>query len=273
MRISRSVAELREALSGTARPLGLVPTMGALHEGHAALVRRCRDDCATVVVSVFVNPTQFGESEDLERYPRDLDADARVLDGLDVDVLFAPGVEDVYPDGFDTSIAPGALGSIYEGAARPGHFAGVCTVVYRLFAAVGCDRAYFGRKDAQQLAVIRRMVRDLELQVETVPVDTVRDQDGLALSSRNTRLSATERHRALRLGEGLKRGADAWTSGERDPARLADIARSTGLDYDYIACVDPDTFGPPRSGRPATLVAAVQVGSTRLIDNVLLGAG
>jgi pantoate--beta-alanine ligase len=246
--------------------------MGALHEGHATLVRRCRDECGTVVASVFVNPLQFGPKEDFARYPRDLAKDARLLGSLGTDALFAPEAAELYPAGFGTAVDVGSLATVFEGKVRPGHFAGVCTVVLKLFHAVAPDRAYFGRKDAQQLAVLTRMTRDLDLPVAIVAVDTVRDPDGLALSSRNAYLSPEERRRALGLHAGLRRAREAWDRGERDPDRLAEAARDPGLDYDYLACVDPGTFRAPRAEGPALLVAAVRVGKTRLIDNVELPA-
>jgi pantoate--beta-alanine ligase len=242
--------------------------MGALHEGHATLVRRCRDECATVVASVFVNPLQFGPKEDLARYPRDLDRDARLLRSLGTDALFAPEAAEVYGPGFGTAVDVGSLATVCEGKVRPGHFAGVCTVVLKLFHVVGPDRAYFGRKDAQQLAVVTRMARDLDVPVEIVPVGTVRDGDGLALSSRNVYLSPPERAKALGLPRGLLRGREAWDRGERDAARIETAARDPGLDYDYLSCVDPATFRAPPPDGPALLVAAVRVGKTRLIDNI-----
>jgi len=246
--------------------------MGALHAGHAALVQRCRVECATVAASIFVNPTQFGPGEDLERYPRDLEADARLLQSLGTDLLFAPEAGELYPEGFSTSIDIGPLGTVFEGASRPGHFSGVATVVAKLFHIVGPDRAYFGRKDAQQLAVIRKLVRDLDLDCSIEAVETVRDPDGLALSSRNAYLDAAQRERALGLARGLRRGAEAWAGGERDPGALAGIARDADLDYDYLACVGPDSFQAPGPDGPALLIAAVRVGTTRLIDNVVLKA-
>ena len=270
MRTFSSVAELRVALAGAPRPLGLVPTMGALHAGHAALVARCREECATTVASVFVNPLQFGPGEDLERYPRTLDADRALLEGLGAACLFLPAPGEVYPPGFATAVDPGPLGALLEGAARPGHFRGVATVVVKLLHATGCDRAYFGRKDAQQLAVVRRVVRDLDLPVAVVPVETVREPDGLALSSRNAYLDPAQRRRALGLSAGLFRARAAWAAGERDGARLEALARTPGLAYDYAALVDPETFLPPRPGGPALLAAAVRLGAVRLIDNVFL---
>jgi len=253
-------------LPGLARPVGFVPTMGALHEGHAALVRRARDECASVVTSIYVNPRQFDDASDLDRYPRTPEEDAALLERLGCDVLFRP--DDLYGALSGTTIDPGPLGTVYEGASRPGHFAGVCLVVCKLFHLVKPDRAYFGRKDAQQLAVVRRMVEDLDFGVEIVPVDTAREESGLALSSRNRRLSPEGRRRAAGISAGLFRARDAFAAGERDPARLAAIARTDGIDYDYCACVDPETFGPPEKGR--LLIAAARVEGVRLIDNLEL---
>jgi len=246
--------------------------MGALHDGHAALVRRCREECATTVASIFVNPMQFGPGEDLDRYPRPFEADRARLAELGCDVLFAPAPEEMVRAGEATSIEPGPLAARFEGAERPGHFSGVCTIVMKLFHVVRPDRAYFGRKDAQQLAIVTAMARDLDLDLEIVPVDTVRDPDGLALSSRNAYLSPEERVLALGLSRGLFRARDRWGAGERDPARLVAAAREPGLAYDYLECVDPLTFAPPPPGGPALLVAAVRVGRTRLLDNCLLGS-
>jgi len=271
LRICSGIPELRVALAGAPRPLGFVPTMGALHEGHATLVRRAREECASVVASIFVNPLQFGPNEDLARYPRPVEADERLLRSVGCHLLFRPGVPDLYPEGFSTRVDVGPLGSLYEGAVRPGHFSGVATVVLKLFAAVGPDRAYFGRKDAQQLAVLRRMVRDLNLPVELRPVETVRDADGLALSSRNAYLGAEERARALALPRGLFRARDAWRSGERDLPRILAIARAPELVYDYLEAVREEDFAPPRPGEAPLLVAAVRAGATRLIDNLSLG--
>jgi len=246
--------------------------MGALHDGHAALVRRCREECATTVASIFVNPMQFGPGEDLDRYPRPFEADRARLAELGCDVLFAPAPEEMVRAGEATSIEPGPLAARFKGAERPGHSSGVCTIVMKLFHVVRPDRAYFGRKDAQQLAIVTAMARDLDLDLEIVPVDTVRDPDGLALSSRNAYLSPEERVLALGLSRGLFRARDRWGAGERDPARLVAAAREPGLAYDYLECVDPLTFAPPPPGGPALLVAAVRVGRTRLLDNCLLGS-
>ncbi len=270
MRTYSSPAELRLALAGAPRPLGFVPTMGALHAGHAALVERCRGECATTVASIFVNPLQFGEGEDLARYPRPLASDQALLERLGTACLFLPSAAALIPEGFATTLEVGELGERFEGALRPGHFRGVATMVLKLFHIVGCDRAYFGRKDAQQLAVVRRIVRDLDLPVQVVPVATVREPDGLALSSRNAYLDAGQRAQAPGLSAGLFRARAAWAEGERDRARIEALARSPGLAYDYAALVDPDTFEPARREGPALLVAAVRLGSTRLIDNVSL---
>jgi pantoate--beta-alanine ligase len=225
------------------------------------------------VASVFVNPTQFGPGEDLARYPRDLAADERLLSGIGVDLLFAPSAAEMYPEGPAATIDIGTLATLYEGASRPGHFGGVCTVVLKLFHIVAPNRAYFARKDAQQLAVIRRMVRDLDVDLEIVAAETVRDADGLALSSRNTFLGPEDRAKAVGLSRGLFRGRSAWERGERDPERLVGAARDPALDYDYLACVDPETFAAPGPDGTALLIAAVRVGGIRLIDNVFLDLG
>jgi pantoate--beta-alanine ligase len=254
MRVIRTVGELRGVLrSRGAGPVGLVPTMGALHAGHESLFRAARAECATVVASVFVNPAQFGEPADLERYPRDESHDAASAEAAGVDLLFAPAVEEMYPPGFDTWVHVERLGSILEGAFRPGHFRGVATICLKLFNIVRPDRAYFGQKDAQQVQVIRQMIRDLHLELELRVCPTVRDPDGLALSSRNVRLGPAERHRALALPRAL-------ASGDADTAR----AMLTGLDVEYVE-VAP--FDPP------VLAAAVRVGGVRLIDNVPLERG
>ena len=261
MRIVSSVRD-RGVLSS---PIGFVPTMGALHEGHAALVRRAREECATVIVSVYVNPAQFNDPADLENYPRTPEADERLLEACGCDLLYRPP-DGMYAAGHSTSIDVGPLGAAYEGAFRPGHFNGVCLVVCKLFHRVAPDRAYFGRKDAQQLAVIRRMVGDLDLAVAIVGVETVRDDEGLALASRNRRLTSNGRREALGISAGLFRARDAFAAGERDPARLAALARTDGVEYEYCACVDPVTFGPPQAG--FLLVAAARVDGVRLIDSL-----
>jgi pantoate--beta-alanine ligase len=243
MKIVRSAQELRLSPQGS---VGLVPTMGAFHEGHLSLFRAARAESDTVVASLFVNPAQFGEVEDLARYPRGEEHDAHLAEQAGVDVLYVPGAEEIYPPGFETWVDVERLGSILEGAHRPGHFRGVATVCLKLFNLVRPARAYFGQKDAQQVAVVRRMVRDLAVPVEIRVVPTVRDDDGLALSSRNAYLSPDERGRALSLPRALA---------ARDPGLL------DGLEVDYFEEADFE---------PRVLAAAVRVGGTRLIDNVVL---
>jgi pantoate--beta-alanine ligase len=265
VRVIRTVADLNSAVApgpGRAPSIGLVPTMGALHAGHLSLIAAARADCDLVVVSLFVNPAQFGRGEDLERYPRDEAGDIATAEEAGVDLLFAPSPEQMYPAGFDTWIDPGKVGTFLEGSARPGHFRGVATICTKLFLLIRPRRAYFGRKDAQQVAVVKQLVRDLELPVEIVSCPTVRDPDGLALSSRNVFLSPEERRSALALPRALQAGLAAHRSGA-DAVRAARAVLDTepGLRVDYVAEADLD--GP-------TLAAAVVVGSTRLIDNVLL---
>ena len=267
MRLVRTLADLRAALgpawAGSER-IGLVPTMGAFHDGHLALVRAARRETGLVVVSIFVNPAQFGPCEDMGRYPRDEARDAALADVEGVDVLFMPPAAEMYPPGFDTWVEPGELATMLEGAFRPGHFRGVATVCTKLFGLVRPTLAYFGRKDAQQLSIVRRVVEDLDLPLEIRPVETVRDDDGLALSSRNVYLSPDERRRALALPRALVAGADAHRR-RADPvaAARAVLDAEPQLEVDYVEVADFD--GP-------TLAAAVRVGTTRLIDNVALDA-
>jgi pantoate--beta-alanine ligase len=264
------------AARAAGRRIGLVPTMGAFHAGHHALMRAAREACDEVVVSLFVNPAQFDEASDLAAYPRTEEHDAAEAAGLGVDVLFAPSPEEVYPDGFATSVRVAGLSDVLEGAERgPGHFAGVCTVVAKLFNVVAPDVAYFGQKDAQQVAVLRRMVADLDLPVALEIVPTVREPDGLALSSRNVHLDAGERARAVALSRALRATEAAIGAGERDAARLREAALSAmaplGVEPEYLALVDPDSFQPVDSVNGRVLVAvAARVGSTRLIDNALV---
>ncbi len=265
MKVVRTIGEVREALGpirGRGDRIGLVPTMGALHDGHRSLIRAARDASDVVVVSLFVNPAQFDEGADLERYPRDEAADARVAESDGVDVLFAPATDELYPPGFDTWVEVGTLGTILEGAARPGHFRGVATICTKLFTIVAPDVAYFGQKDAQQVAVVRRLVADLDLPLEIVAVPTVRDADGLALSSRNARLSEAERRVALALPRALEAGLGAHRSGDDAVKAARDVLDAEeGLTVDYVAVAEFDV---------PTLVAAVRVGAIRLIDNVRL---
>jgi pantoate--beta-alanine ligase len=265
VRVARTVAEVRSALAeqrAAGRSIGLVPTMGAFHAGHLALMdaSRSRDD--VTVVSLFVNPAQFGPSEDLARYPRDEARDEATARDAGVDLLFIPSVEEMYPPGFDTWVEPGELATVLEGAVRPGHFRGVATVCTRLFGIALPDRAYFGRKDAQQVAVVKHVVRDLALPLEIVACPTVRDPDGLALSSRNAFLSAEERQLALSLPRALDTGLNAHRSGLDAVAATRPLVDDLpGLSVDYVAVADLD--GP-------TLAGAIRIGSTRLIDNVRL---
>ena len=265
MKVVRAIDELRGALEPLrGGRIGLVPTMGAFHEGHLSLLRTAREECDTVVCSLFVNPTQFGQSEDLERYPRNEARDLRLAGAEGVDFLFAPSPEAIYPLGFETWVEPERLSLELEGVIRPTHFRGVATICLKLFNIVRPDVAYFGAKDAQQLAVIERLVLDLDLELEIRPVETVRDDDGLALSTRNSYLSPAERRVALALLRALELGARAVREGG-DPVLSARAALSEepGLKTQYVAVAD---FAGPR------LLAAVQVGQTRLIDNVLLSS-
>lgn len=265
MRVVRTIAEMREAVAApraSGNRIGLVPTMGAFHEGHLTLIRTARAACDTLVVSLFVNPAQFNDTDDLARYPRDEAADSRAAEEGGVDLIFAPDAGELYPAGFDTWVEPGELATVLEGAARPGHFRGVATVCTKLFDIVQPDIAWFGQKDAQQVAVIRRVVADLNLTIEVATVPTVRDADGLALSSRNRFLSSTERQVALALPRALDAGRATYEAG-RDAVAMARamLHAERGLTVDYVDLADFDV---------PTLVAAVRVGSTRLIDNVRL---
>lgn len=279
MRVESEIGGLRAARWSLAGTLGLVPTMGALHEGHLELVRRARAGNDHVAVSVFVNPAQFGPREDLAAYPRDLDADLAKLRGCGVDLVFTPSLKEIYPPGFDTWVEPGTVASRLEGAARPRHFRGVATVVLKLFNIVQPDRAYFGTKDAQQLAVIRRMTADLNVPVEIVPVETVRARDGLALSSRNAYLSAEERQAALSLSRALRRAQALFAAGERDAEALrgamrAEIEAEPLATADYISVAGGPALIELDEAVPGALASlAVRIGRTRLIDNVTLHAG
>jgi pantoate--beta-alanine ligase len=253
----RTIPEVRAELEPLrAGSIGLVPTMGALHDGHLSLLRAARAECETVVMSLFVNPAQFGDEHDLASYPRDEARDIELAREVGVDLVFRPSAEEMYPAGFQTWVDVTEVGSGLEGTFRPGHFRGVATVVLKLFTIVRPDRAYFGQKDAQQAEVIRTMIRDLALEIELRVLATVRDGDGLALSSRNVLLTSEERERALALPRAL-------ATKDRDAA-LELLARSNGLDVDYVEVAD---FDPP------VLAGAVRVGRTRLIDNVVLEEG
>jgi len=258
------------------RTVGLVPTMGALHEGHLSLVDAAKARCDLVAVTIFVNPTQFGEGEDLERYPRDLEGDIAALESRGVNLVFHPAAEDVYAPGHSTYVEPPAVARPLEGEFRPGHFRGVTTVVLKLFNMIPCDWAFFGQKDFQQALVIRHMVHDLNVpvQIETCPI--VREPDGLAMSSRNRYLSPEDRERALALVRGLDRAAEMVTGGEREAARLESEIRGIlnwhGIErIDYVALADPETLVPvTQIDPPVVALVAAHVGSTRLIDNRVL---
>ncbi len=272
MKILRDAAAVRTAVAGAGR-VGLVPTMGAFHEGHLSLIRAARAACDVVVVWLFVNPTQFNESSDLVNYPRDEERDAALAAESGADILFAPTVEAVYPAGFATTVTVAGLGDILEGAHRPGHFTGVATVVAKMLNMVGPQVAFFGAKDAQQVAVVRRMVADLDIptRIEVLPI--VREPDGLAMSSRNVRLGADERRRATALHRGLVAAGYAASTGQRDAATLARVVEGVldgeALSAEYVAVVDPDTFEPLTTvDRPALIALAARVGSVRLIDNM-----
>jgi pantoate--beta-alanine ligase len=278
--VIRAIAMARkvcDAARSAGRTVGFVPTMGAFHDGHASLMRRARDQRDHVVVSIFVNPLQFGPGEDLSRYPRDEDRDLSIAGQLGVDVVFAPSVEEMYPAGPpEVTVDPGPIGDRLEGAARPGHFRGVATVVAKLVDVVGTSTAYFGEKDAQQLAVIRRMVRDLSLPVQVEGCPTVREPDGLATSSRNTYLSPVQREAAGCLFLALSEAAQMARGGERDAATLvAAMAREIGATpearIDYAAVVDDESFEEVSTiAGPARALVAARFGETRLIDNLLL---
>ena len=279
MKTLRTIAEVRSQV-GAARRAGrsvaLVPTMGAFHGGHEALMRAARETCDEVIVSLFVNPAQFEEPTDLRTYPRSEAQDGAIAAELGVDALFAPSVAEIYPDGFATVIRVAGLSGVLEGAERgAAHFDGVCTVVCKLFNIVAPDVAFFGQKDAQQVVVIRRMVRDLDIPVQIAVVPTVREDDGLAQSSRNARLGAADRARATALRRGLEAAQDAIEAGDPDPARAEAAGRAAmsaeGIEPEYLAVVDPDSLERVErvAGRVLVVVAA-RVGPARLIDNVLI---
>jgi pantoate--beta-alanine ligase len=276
MRVVHTIAEaraVRRALPGT---WGFVPTMGYLHEGHLSLVRRARAENDRVAVSIFVNPTQFGPHEDYARYPRDLERDLRLLEPLGVDLVFVPSVEEMYPPGFQTWVIVEEVSRPLEGASRPGHFRGVAMVVAKLFNILQPDRAYFGQKDAQQTVVIRRMVQDLNIPVEIVICPTVREPDGLAMSSRNTYLNPEERRAATVLFRALQAAKARYEAGERDAERLREamreVIRAEPLArIDYVSVAHPETLQElERVEGPALLSLAVYIGTTRLIDNLML---
>ncbi len=277
MQVVTRVIEVRQHRAAMTNPFGLVPTMGFLHEGHLSLVRHARAECASVGVSIFVNPTQFGPHEDLEAYPRDLERDLALLRVEGVDLVWVPTAEEVYPENCQTWVTVEGLSQGLEGAQRPGHFRGVATVVSKLFNMFLPDKAYFGQKDAQQSLVIRRMVQDLNFPVEVVVCPTVREADGLAMSSRNTYLNIDERRAATALFRALCSARDAFANGEREAGvlreRMSDIIREEPLAQEqYVSVADMESLqelkGPVEK---ALLSMAVSVGKTRLIDNMLIG--
>ena|SRR5579883_1550196 len=279
MKILSTVSSMRAACKEyllRGQTLGFVPTMGALHAGHLSLVRAAKRECNRVAASIFVNPTQFGPTEDLSRYPRPFERDAKMLEEEGVDLLFHPQVEEIYPGGATTFVEVGELGGRLDGKSRPGHFRGVATVLAKLFHIVQPTVAFFGLKDAAQCAVIRRMVKDLHFDVRLCFGETVREPDGLAMSSRNTYLSPEERKQALVLYRALKAVMELWRKGVKESALLAQAAREvlaseSAVKLDYFEIVDPATLEPKGEAQGETLVAvAAYVGTTRLIDNVLL---
>lgn len=277
MKIVITTSELRKEISELERPVGFVPTMGYLHDGHLSLVDKAREDNAAVVVSIFANPAQFAPDEDLDNYPRDIDRDIDLLDNAGVDLVWIPTVEAMYPEDYQTWVDVGQLSKLLEGTFRPTHFRGVATVVSKLFNAVGPDKAYFGQKDAQQAAVIQRMVRDLNFPIEIIICPIVREPDGVAMSSRNTYLDQEERLAARCLSRGLFLARDAYLKGERrvevikkivsDEVELEELAQ-----IQYVSCADPNTLEEHENEIQDCLISmAVFVGGTRLIDNIILG--
>ena len=277
MQLATTVPEMRALRRAMTGAVGLVPTMGYLHEGHLALVRAARERDDHVVVSIFVNPTQFGPGEDFERYPRDEERDLALLRKEGADVVLLPSVDEMYPEGDSTFVEVKGVTEVLEGACRPGHFRGVTTVVGKLLSIVQPHRAYFGQKDAQQLAVIHKLVRDLHFDVEIVAVPTVREQDGLAMSSRNAYLSPRERAAALVLSKALRRAEELFAAGEREAERLREamrevIAQEPLAQVDYVSVADTETLRELDDVTcPALASLAVRIGATRPIDNVTLG--
>ena len=276
MDVIETVAGFRESYHSISEPLGLVPTMGFLHQGHMALVRHARAENASVVVSIFVNPTQFAPHEDYATYPRDMESDLSKLEGAGVDLVFSPSVEEMFPVGFDTHVDVGSIASRLEGAHRPGHFRGVATVVATLLAVVRPDRAYVGQKDAQQCLVVKRLNADLNLGAEIVVVPTVRESDGLAISSRNIYLGPEERRAALSLYRSLSLARSLWERGNRDAEEVRRQMRSLieenpQAHIDYVSIADAETLEElSRIEHPALVSLAVRIGKARLIDNITL---
>lgn len=279
MQIVRTIAEARAAVAAAraqGRTVGLVPTMGALHEGHLSLIHAARAACDVVVATIFVNPKQFGPTEDFAKYPRTFDADCDLLRAEKVDILFAPAVDEMYPPGATTFVEVAEISDRLDGVSRPGHFRGVATVVAKLFNIVAPDRAFFGQKDAAQVAILRRMVRDLNFPLEIVVCPIVREPDGLAMSSRNGYLSADDRHRALILSRTLRHIEQQIATGVTSAAALIAtglgvLAQQPSARLDYLRVVDPDTLADiPDIGKGALIAIAAWIGSTRLIDNILI---
>jgi pantoate--beta-alanine ligase len=279
MKIITTIPDMQshaESLRNEGKRIGFVPTMGFLHEGHLSLMRKARGENDTVVVSIFVNPTQFGPGEDLDRYPRDSEGDRKKCESVGVDMLFMPGVKEMYPEKPSAYVTVPGISDILEGAIRPGHFQGVATVVAKLFNIVKPHKAYFGQKDFQQCVVVKRMAAGLNMRVEVAVLPTVREADGLAMSSRNSYLSAEERRSATVLYRALKAGEDLVKSGVREPEKVrqkmrAVLSQEKGVEIDYTEIADPESLAPRElmSGRMVLLVAA-RLGSTRLIDNLLV---
>jgi pantoate--beta-alanine ligase len=277
MKIVTNLPELRTACRALPEPVGFVPTMGYLHAGHISLVQAARAECASVVASIFVNPTQFGPNEDLAKYPRDLPRDLALFEAAGVDLVWTPALEAMYPSGFQTWVEVEELTRPLEGEIRPGHFRGVTTIVAKLFNAVSPGRAYFGQKDAQQAAVIRRMAKDLDFPIEIVVCPTLREADGLAMSSRNTYLNPGQRQAATVLFRALSVARSAYDSGERAAEKLRTLVRATVTaeplaKLQYVSCADYDTLEEVETVRAKALLSvAVYVGETRLIDNFVVG--
>jgi len=275
LKVVRTATEVRAWRARSGR-VGFVPTMGALHAGHAALIERAVAECDVAAVSIFVNPTQFGPHDDFRSYPRNESADLALCERLGAAMVFVPSEDEMYPAGDATRIQPGALALLLEGAARPGHFVGVCTVVAKLFAIVRPEAAYFGQKDFQQLRVVQTMTRDLRFGIRVVGCPTVREPEGLAMSSRNAYLEAEDRRNALALSRALFAAGDLWSGGERDPAVLRDrvkkVVSQPDVALEYVSVADPYTLEELRGPAGQVVISvAARVGKARLIDNVLLG--
>jgi len=276
MKIVEKINDMRRLRQQIAEPVGLVPTMGYLHEGHLALVRQARAENSSVVVSIFVNPTQFGPQEDFKHYPRDHELDLSILRKEKTDIVFMPSVTEMYPAPFNSWVEVGKVTERLEGAARPTHFRGVTTVVAKLFNIVQPTRAYFGQKDAQQAIVIKKMVADLNMNLEVITVPTVREPDGVAMSSRNTYLNSEQRQAATVLYQALSLAQQLWSQGEKDAGRIrremkAFIQKQPLADIDYVSIADTETLDELDTVKPPALVSlAVRIGKTRLIDNIVL---